>query len=209
GGHFMSVNSINYTNQINSYDATKNQNVTDTTKEKEVSKNYDTYEKGKETAFNRTEAQKAIEAAEAAKAESMQTLLSSMLQTQYAKYVQAMPDSNLGAYFSNLEVDDATRIQAQKDVAEDGYWGVEQTANRILDFAKALAGNDSSKFEEMKAAVEKGFEIAEELWGGELPEISDRTYERVMQGFDEWEKTITSEKAEVAGVTQTVTDEQV
>ena len=150
-----------------------------------------------------------IEAAEAAKAESMQTLLSSMLQTQYAKYVQAMPDSNLGAYFSNLEVDDATRIQAQKDVAEDGYWGVEQTANRILDFAKALAGNDSSKFEEMKAAVEKGFEIAEELWGGELPEISDRTYERVMQGFDEWEKTITSEKAEVAGVTQTVTDEQV
>ena len=205
----MSVNSINYTNQINSYDATKNQNVTDTTKEKEVSKNYDTYEKGKETAFNRTEAQKAIEAAEAAKAESMQTLLSSMLQTQYAKYVQAMPDSNLGAYFSNLEVDDATRIQAQKDVAEDGYWGVEQTANRILDFAKALAGNDSSKFEEMKAAVEKGFEIAEELWGGELPEISDRTYERVMQGFDEWEKTITSEKAEVAGVTQTVTDEQV
>ena len=29
------------------------------------------------------------------------------------------------------------KAQAQADIAEDGYWGVEQTSDRILDFAKA------------------------------------------------------------------------
>ena len=32
--------------------------------------------------------------------------------------------------------------QAKRDVAEDGYWGVEQTSDRIVEFAKALSGND-------------------------------------------------------------------
>jgi hypothetical protein len=25
------------------------------------------------------------------------------------------------------------------------------------------------------------------MWGGELPEISGKTYDEVMKGFDEWE----------------------
>ena len=32
------------------------------------------------------------------------------------------------------------RAQAQKDIADDGYWGVEQTSDRIVEFAKALSG---------------------------------------------------------------------
>ena len=38
----------------------------------------------------------------------------------------------------DFTVDAETKAQAQKDIAEDGYWGVEQTSDRILDFAKAL-----------------------------------------------------------------------
>ena len=34
------------------------------------------------------------------------------------------------------------KAQAQADIADDGYWGVEQTSDRILDFAKALSGDD-------------------------------------------------------------------
>ncbi|MBO4415461.1 MAG: hypothetical protein J5824_05705, partial [Lachnospiraceae bacterium] len=37
--------------------------------------------------------------------------------------------------YRKLEVDQETMEQAQKDIAEDGYWGVEQTSDRILDFA--------------------------------------------------------------------------
>ena len=83
-----------------------------------------------------------------------------------------------------FEVDEATRLQAQEDVSEDGYWGVKQTSNRILDFATALTGGDPSKIEDMRAAFEKGYKQAEKTWGGELPEISKQTYDAVMAGFD-------------------------
>ncbi len=83
-----------------------------------------------------------------------------------------------------LEVDEATRLQAQKDVAEDGYWGVKQTSERILDFATALTGGDPDKIEEMREAFKKGYKQAEDTWGGKLPEISQKTYDAVMAGFD-------------------------
>lgn len=83
-----------------------------------------------------------------------------------------------------LEVDEATKLQAQKDVAEDGYWGVKQTSERILDFATALTGGDPSKIEEMREAFKKGYKQAEDTWGGKLPEISQKTYDAVMAGFD-------------------------
>lgn len=76
--------------------------------------------------------------------------------------------------------------QAKKDVAEDGYWGVEQTSDRIVEFAKALSGNDPSKAEELLDAFKKGFREATQAWGRELPDISKRTYEAVEAKFDAW-----------------------
>lgn len=85
----------------------------------------------------------------------------------------------------NFEVDAATKAQAEKDIAEDGYWGVKQTSDRIIDFATALTGGDPDKIEEMRAAFKKGYEQAEKTWGGELPEISKKTYDAVMEKFDQ------------------------
>lgn len=84
----------------------------------------------------------------------------------------------------NLKVDAATQAQAQKDIAEDGYWGVKQTSDRIIDFATALTGGDPDKIEEMREAFKKGYKQAEKTWGGELPEISKQTYDAVMEKFD-------------------------
>ena len=84
----------------------------------------------------------------------------------------------------NYTVDPATRAQAQADIAEDGYWGVNQTSDRIIDFAKALTGGDPDKIEDMRDAFEKGFKKAGKTWGGNLPDISQRTYEAVMEKFD-------------------------
>ena len=86
----------------------------------------------------------------------------------------------------NYTVDAATKAQAQSDISEDGYWGVSQTSDRILDFAKALAGNDSSKAEELKEAFEEGFKQATKTWGKDLPSISQDTYDAVEKKFDEW-----------------------
>ncbi len=85
----------------------------------------------------------------------------------------------------DYKVDPSTKAQAQADIAEDGYWGVEQTSQRIIDFATALTGGDPSKVEDMREAFKKGYAMAEEKWGGELPEISKKTYEAVMKKFDE------------------------
>lgn len=83
-----------------------------------------------------------------------------------------------------VEVDPETRAQAQADIAEDGYWGVNATSDRIIDFAMALTGGDKSKLGNMLDAFKKGYEQAEKTWGGELPEISQKTYDAVLEKFD-------------------------
>lgn len=83
-------------------------------------------------------------------------------------------------------VTEAAKLQAQEDIAEDGYWGVEQTSDRILDFAKALSGGDASKADELLEAFKQGYEEATGAWGKELPEISKQTYEAVEKKFEAW-----------------------
>ena len=57
----------------------------------------------------------------------------------------------------NFTVDPATKAQAQADIAEDGYWGVNQTSDRIIQFANALTGGDPDKIESMREAFKKGY----------------------------------------------------
>lgn len=86
----------------------------------------------------------------------------------------------------NFTVTEAAKLKAQEEISENGYWGVKQTSERILSFAKALTGGDPSKIEEMRAAFEKGFSQATKAWGQNLPSISNDTYDAVMAGFDKW-----------------------
>ncbi|MCR5249665.1 MAG: hypothetical protein K6E50_03575 [Lachnospiraceae bacterium] len=98
--------------------------------------------------------------------------------------------SNLKSMFEGIEVDAETKAQAQKDIAEDGYWGVKQTSERIFDFAKALTGGDPDKMKDMREAFEKGFKQATSAWGDDLPEISQQTYGAVQKLFDDYENEI-------------------
>ena len=95
----------------------------------------------------------------------------------------------------DFTVDEATRAQAQADIADDGYWGVDQTSDRILDFAKALSGNDPEKADLLIDAFKKGFEDATKSWGKDLPDISQRTYDAVLEKFDKWKNGSTTETA--------------
>lgn len=86
----------------------------------------------------------------------------------------------------DFTVDEATRAQAQADIADDGYWGVDQTSDRILDFAKALSGNDPEKADLLLDAFKKGFKEATKSWGQDLPDISQHTYDAVVEKFNKW-----------------------
>ena len=122
-----------------------------------------------------------------ADAESHTKQLQNIVQQLMTKQGQTFNNANDMWRFlasGKFEVDEATKLQAQKDIAEDGYWGVNQTSDRIIDFAKALTGGDPSKIEDMRDAFKKGYEQAEKTWGGKLPEISKQTYDAVMEKFD-------------------------
>ncbi len=129
---------------------------------------------------------------------NFEKLVSSMFDKQANKFslVTKFETGGLKEFYKNLTVDAKTIAKAKEDISEDGYYGVKQTSERIVSFAKAVAGNDPKKLEEMRNAVEKGFKQAENMWGGELPEISKQTYDKVMDTFDELQGIKKEEKKE-------------
>ena len=138
-----------------------------------------------------------VHSKETAKYAGLSRLIESLfgLQAAQGKKVESQPgkttaaeqhDGNLKDYIAGLEVDGATRLEAQQAIAEDGYWGVAQTSQRIIQFAISLSGGDTSKLETLKNAILKGFEEAEGSWGGALPDICQQTREAALKGLEEW-----------------------
>ena len=89
----------------------------------------------------------------------------------------------------NYTVDAQTKAQAQKDISEDGYYGVKQTSERLFDFASALAGDDVEKMKKMQAAMQKGFQQATGAWGQKLPDICQKTLDAANKKFEEYYKS--------------------
>lgn len=116
----------------------------------------------------------------------LKSLVEKMMSKQGTKIGQA-DDMWKFLASGNYTVSPEVKAQAQADIAEDGYWGVKQTSDRIIEFAKALVGDDPEKAADMRAAFEKGFKAATKSWGQALPDISQKTYDAVMKKFDEWE----------------------
>ena len=89
-----------------------------------------------------------------------------------------------------VKLSEADRAQAQQLISEDGFFGVKQTTARIMDFAKALVGEGASEqqIENMRAAVQKGFDEVSKMFGGfdKLPDVTKKTHEAIMTAFDEW-----------------------
>ena len=115
-------------------------------------------------------------------------IVQKMMNGQGKAYSMATGDDSIWKYLASGEytVDELARKKAQEDISEDGYWGVKQTSDRILDFAKALAGNDPSKASELLDAFDKGYKQATKEWGKDLPDISKQTYDAVHKKFEEW-----------------------
>ena len=90
----------------------------------------------------------------------------------------------------SYKLSEADRAQAQQMISEDGFFGVKQTTDRIMSFAKALVGEGASeeKIENMRAAVQKGFDEVSRMFGGfdKLPDVTRNTYESIMKAFEDW-----------------------
>lgn len=86
----------------------------------------------------------------------------------------------------NYTVSAEAKAEAQKAIDEGGYWSAEKTADRIVEFAKALTGGDPDKIEDMRSAIEEGFKEATKTWGKDLPDITNDTKDLINKKLDEW-----------------------
>lgn len=84
-----------------------------------------------------------------------------------------------------VKIDEATRAEAKELIGPDGSLGIEAVSDRIVDFAIAISGGDKSKLDTLIEAIDKGFKEAERILGG-LPDISLKTYDRIMEKLDNW-----------------------
>ncbi len=201
----MDMNAINNVNStFNSYQTTNAAKTASTTSDKTAASDKTetgvVYEKSSQTDKNTVtkKTDYAMVAKLKADAEQRTSQLRSLVEKMMTKQGTAIANADSMWSFlaeGNFTVDEETQKQAQADIAEDGYWGVEQTSDRILDFAKALSGNDPEKADLLIDAFKKGFEDATKSWGKDLPDISKRTYDAVLDKFDKWKNGSTTETA--------------
>lgn len=197
GGNFMDFNGIN--NSYSSYDSARFSSKTSASSKSDTLKDADkkaatnaysepaaTYEAS--TAANRTDRSAVIahlKSSAEQRMQQMQSLVTKMFEKQGITIGTA---DNMWRILAggNFTADAATIAQAKEDISEDGYWGVNQTSERIFSFAAALSGGDKEKMQEMVKAVEKGFSEATKAWGKELPGITQDTHSAIMDKFDKW-----------------------
>ena len=99
-----------------------------------------------------------------------------------------------------IEVTPEVQAQAKKDIAEDGYWGVEQTSERLFSFAKAISGDNAEMADKLIAAVEKGFKQATKTWGDELPDLCKKTLDATIEKLNTWKESLNNETKDVTDV---------
>lgn len=182
----MNVNNVSSSTQT--YAASSYQKSSSATQEKNAgSKNSGkesgvVYEKSK---VDKEQVVSMLKADAEKRATDLRNLVEGMMKEQGAKIGNA---DSMWKFLSggNFTVTAEAKAQAQEAISDDGYWGVKQTSDRIVDFAKALSGGDPEKADKMFAAFEKGFKEATKTWGKQLPQISQDTYSAVKEKFDAW-----------------------
>ena len=128
-----------------------------------------------------------------ARTAQLKSLVEKMFLQQSEKATTASGDIWKFLASGEFTVDAETQAAAKEAISEDGYWGVEQTSQRIFDMAVALSGGDEDKMEKMLDAFEKGFKQATEAWGKELPDISQKTYAAVHEKFANYKNELAAE----------------
>lgn len=143
--------------------------------------------------YNRDAIVSRLKADQQSRIASMQSLVEKVLNKQKGTFDLAN-SNNLADTFRQVagaaSPDDIAAAKAS--IAEDGYWGVEQTSDRLVSMAIALSGGDTEKADELKNAITKGFKQATAAWGEKLPQICQDTYDTTMKKMDDWKNGVTT-----------------
>ena len=192
----MSVNGVTgYSADYSNYDSTAK-----SAKSEEQAKNSQKNSSGVTYSSKMTDSERA-EVVAKLKSDSQRQVDSfkSMVQDMFQKQGLAVKNSDdIWSMLAsgNYTVDQATADKAKSLISEDGYWGVDQTSDRIFEMAKALSGGDEEGMNKMFAAIEKDYKQETKSWGRELPDISKQTYDAVQQKFKDYQNSLKSGETE-------------
>ena len=156
--------------------------------EKSDEKKAATYSINKMSEEDRANLISQMKADQESRVKQLTDMVAKMMSDQGKAYGIATGDDSVWKLFADgkVTVTEAAKKQAQKDISEDGYWGVKQTSQRLFDFASALAGDDVEKMKKMQGAMEEGYKAATKAWGKELPDISKQTIDAANKLFEDY-----------------------
>lgn len=87
--------------------------------------------------------------------------------------------------YSGKPIGDLTSQEASNLISDNGYFGINNTANRIADFVINGAGGDAGKLRSGLEGVKNGFAQAEAMWGQALPDISQQTMNKTLDRINQ------------------------
>ncbi len=86
--------------------------------------------------------------------------------------------------YEGQSIAELSQEQAAELVSEDGFFGVDKTSQRIADFVINGASSDENMIKAGREGMLEGFKQAQEMWGDELPEISQVTMQSAIEKVD-------------------------
>ncbi|MDB2405360.1 hypothetical protein N9W00_00300 [Arcobacteraceae bacterium] len=90
--------------------------------------------------------------------------------------------SNIG--YEGKPITELSTEEATELIGEEGFFGINQTSQRVADFVLNFSADDLEKLEKGREGIVQGFEDAKEMWGDDLPEISYKTQTRTLELID-------------------------
>ena len=86
--------------------------------------------------------------------------------------------------YDGKPIADLSQDEAAALVSEDGFFGIDKTSERIANFVINGAGGDEDRLRAGREGMLQGFKDAESMWGGELPDISQKTMAKAIEMVD-------------------------
>jgi hypothetical protein len=102
------------------------------------------------------------------------------IQEEYSDFQTFLRDIG----YEGKPIAELSQEEAGALVSEDGFFGIEQTSERIANFVIAGSGGDEDRLKSGREGMLQGFKDAESMWGGTLPDISQKTMQAALELVD-------------------------
>lgn len=87
--------------------------------------------------------------------------------------------------YEGKPITELTKDEAKDLVSGEGFFGITKTSNRVANFVFNFSGDNLDLLQKGREGIVQGFEEAKKLFGGELPDISNKTQEKTLALIDE------------------------